>query len=270
MIVVLLGNLAPLHQVEDENGKRAVNLATLSDKEARALGPGVVPRKQSNTHVEIPKHIFGDEYVDAALTLSPTASDQDRLLVARSKMLADEHRKYTVAVHHIEELWPAHCADGSPSWVSVPDDQELEAVLANYFGCPRGEPTMLQTTVGRDLMHNNYMGTASATAHWGALTANATAASSADTSLTAEITTAGGGLIRQVMTFAHTSGTNTSTLTATWTANSSDSLPVIVAKWGSFNASSSGTMAHEVVLSSTVTLSSIGDSITNTFTLTAG
>jgi hypothetical protein len=101
-----------------------------------------------------------------------------------------------------------------------------------------------------------------------ALTANATAPASADTSLTGEIVTSGGGLIRGSATYAHTTGTSTFTLTKTFTANGTDSLPVTVAKMGVFNASTAGVMVFETLLSSTATLSSSGDSVTCTETVT--
>lgn len=104
-----------------------------------------------------------------------------------------------------------------------------------------------------------------------ALTANATAVSNSDTALTAEIATAGGGLIRQAAAYAHTTGANTYTLTGTYTANGSDSLPVTIAKVGTFDAatqSAGGTMLHETLLSTTATLSAVGDQLTVTQTVT--
>jgi hypothetical protein len=101
-----------------------------------------------------------------------------------------------------------------------------------------------------------------------ALTANATAPSASDTTLTAEITTAGGGLIRKLVTYAHTASASTYTLTGTFTANGSDSLPVTIAKIGTFNSISSGQMLHETLLSATATLSASGDPVTVTQTIT--
>lgn len=101
-----------------------------------------------------------------------------------------------------------------------------------------------------------------------ALTANATAPAGGDTTLTAEIVTAGGGLLRAQAAYAHTNGTNTYTLTKTYTTNGSDSLPVTVAKIGVFNASSAGTLTFTTLLSSTATLSAIGDQLTVTQTVT--
>lgn len=100
-----------------------------------------------------------------------------------------------------------------------------------------------------------------------ALTANSTAPAATDTTLTGEITTSGGGLVRKLATYAHTAGTNTYTLTGTFTANGSDSLPVTVAKIGTFNSITSGQMLHETLLSATATLSASGDALTITQTV---
>jgi hypothetical protein len=101
-----------------------------------------------------------------------------------------------------------------------------------------------------------------------ALTANATAVSASDTTLTAEITTAGGGLIRKICTYAHTAAATTYTLTAVYTANGSDSLPVTIAKVGIFNSMTSGQMLFETLLGTTATLSLSGDQLTVTDTVT--
>ncbi len=111
-------------------------------------------------------------------------------------------------------------------------------------------------------------GSRAAAADYLALTANSTTPSAGDTTLTSEIATASGGLIRAQATYAHTGGASTYTLTKTFTANGNDSLPVTIAKVGVFNASSSGTMAWSTLLSSTATLSAVGDSITVTETIT--
>lgn len=101
-----------------------------------------------------------------------------------------------------------------------------------------------------------------------ALTANATAPSATDTTLTAEIATAGGGLVRKLATYAHTAGANSYTLTTTFTANGSDSLPVTVAKIGVFNSLTGGAMMFETLLSATATLTASGDPVTVTETIT--
>jgi hypothetical protein len=101
-----------------------------------------------------------------------------------------------------------------------------------------------------------------------ALTANSGAAAGGDTTLTGEITTAGGGLIRKLATYAHTSGVASYTITGSFTANGSDALPVTVAKMGTFNSITSGSMAFETLLNATATLTASGDALTVTQTVT--
>lgn len=129
---------------------------------------------------------------------------------------------------------------------------------------------MAKSTVGVDAICKQISDTAAqpAAANYIALTANATAPSAGNTTLTAEITTGGGGLIRAQATFAHTGGTSTYTLTKTFTANGSDALPVTLAKIGVFNASTVGTLFYETLLSSTATLSASGDNVAITETVT--
>jgi hypothetical protein len=107
-------------------------------------------------------------------------------------------------------------------------------------------------------------------AAWMALTANSSSPTvgGSSTTLSGEITTSGGGLVRGLATWAHTSGTNTYTLTNTFTANSSDSLPVSIAKIGIFNAQNGGRLLFETLLSATATLASIGDNVAITETVT--
>lgn len=101
------------------------------------------------------------------------------------------------------------------------------------------------------------------------LTANASAAAAGDTSLTGEITTAGGGLIRKISVYAHTTGAASYTLTTAFTANGTDTLPVTVAKVGVFaSLTAAALMVFETLLSSTATLSASGDQLTTTHTVT--
>jgi len=126
-------------------------------------------------------------------------------------------------------------------------------------------------TAGKDFVASalgDRSGSRAAAADYLALTANTTAPSAGDTTLTAEIATASGGLIRAQATYAHTGGAATYTLTKTFTANASDSLPVTIGKVGVFNASSSGTMPWSSLLSPTATISAIGDALTLTETIT--
>src|SRR3954466_26319 len=129
---------------------------------------------------------------------------------------------------------------------------------------------MVLTNAGRDHAAACVYSTSAqpAAANYLAVSANATAPSAASTTLPGEITTASGGLLRAQATYAHTGGTATATLTKTFTANGSDSLPVVLAKVGVLNASSSGTLVHETLLSATSTLTVSGDACTVTETIT--
>lgn len=127
------------------------------------------------------------------------------------------------------------------------------------------------TSAGKDQAASAIANTSTqaAAANYIALTANATAPSAGDTTLTAEIATGGGGLIRAQAAYSHTTGQSTFTLSKTFTANGSDSLPVTVAKIGVFNASSSGSLCYETLLGTTATISASGDAVTvsDVFTL---
>lgn len=175
----------------------------------------------------------------------------------------------------LDHLWKHHSSQ-LPGWVTVraEDPAVAQAALAaikNHFNLPDVEgPVALLTNAGRDVVAAQVSGAASATAvaKWIALTANATAPAAGDTTLTGEITTAGGGLVRATATYAHTGGASTYTLTHTFTANGSDSLPVTVHKIGVFDASSSGNLVYETVLSADATLNASGDNIPLTETVT--
>jgi hypothetical protein len=126
------------------------------------------------------------------------------------------------------------------------------------------------TNAGKDFVAKQLAGAASATAvaKWVGITANATAPAAGDTTLTGEITTAGGGLIRQVGVYAHTIGTASYTITTTFTANGSDALPVTIAKRGIFDQLAlGGTLIFEALVSPTATLNASGDSVTLTDTV---
>lgn len=127
------------------------------------------------------------------------------------------------------------------------------------------------TNAGKDMVASalgDRSGSRAAAGDYLALTANSTSPAAGDTTLTAEIATASGGLIRAQATYAHTGGTSTYTLTKTFTANGNDALPVTVAKVGVFNAASAGTLVWETLLGTTATISASGDSLTVTETIT--
>ncbi len=121
----------------------------------------------------------------------------------------------------------------------------------------------LRTNAGADFQKNQMSGTAVAVANYIAVTANATAAAAADTTLTAEETT--NGLARATGTFAGGAAGSTSyTLSKTFTYSGGSA--ITLAKAGMFNAASAGTMVFEAVFGSTATLVS-GDQITVTWTV---
>lgn len=130
----------------------------------------------------------------------------------------------------------------------------------------------LLTNGGRDALHAQHLSTAAQppTFNTMALANSATATTPAvtDTTLTGEITTAGGGLVAGVATYAHTVGTNTTTLTRTYTANASDALPVTMSQIGIRNTTP--TLGYKTALGSNATLSASGDSLAITWTFTGG
>jgi hypothetical protein len=92
-----------------------------------------------------------------------------------------------------------------------------------------------------------------------------------DTTMAGEITTAGGGLIRALATYAHSASATTYTLANTFTSNGTDSLPATVYRDGLFTSIVSGgttTMMAETLLNASATLTTSGDALTVTHTLT--
>lgn len=125
----------------------------------------------------------------------------------------------------------------------------------------------LLTNAGRDWMHAQvYTNTSAGTRGAGylAVTTDTGSPAAGDTTLASEITT--GGLARaDAGTKTHTGGTNSTTIAHTFTASA---IHTAVQKGALFNASSSGTMAHE----NTFTAASleINDTLTVTATLNLG
>lgn len=89
----------------------------------------------------------------------------------------------------------------------------------------------------------------------------------ADTTLHSEYSHAGGGLNRAQATYAHTSNATSYTLSKTYTANGSDSLPSTIYGVGIFDALSGGTLMFETAYSTSATLSASGDQLTSTETV---
>lgn len=121
------------------------------------------------------------------------------------------------------------------------------------------------TTAGRDFLHQQGYkdtGLGSNGLNYIALSNDTLTETSASTTLSSEITT--NGLGRAQGTYAHTGGTNTTTITKTFTASGTQSAQ----KAALFTASSAGTMNH--ALSFTQRNLSSGDTLAVTFTITLG
>lgn len=262
MTTVRLGNPSPMMQIK---------VPTVTEDDEVVLIDASVPAKhlnQSITTVGMRPDFDDPEEVERALS-----TPNDRLLMMIARQLGPDMQLYAVGVAELEQIMQVHSGGTAPTWVACPDDPEFEAAIAQHFECARGEPMALLTNLGRDDLHAQHLGTAAQPAAYNyiGLTANSTAPSASNVSLPSEITTAGGGLIRKQATYAHTGGTNTSTLTATFTANGSDALPVTLAKIGVFRHITTSTlMGYETLLNATATLTISGDSLTVTETVTAG
>jgi hypothetical protein len=125
---------------------------------------------------------------------------------------------------------------------------------------------------GKDKLFDQHLGTAAQPAAFNylSLTANTTTPVATDTTMTGEITTGGAGLTPAQGAYAHTSSTNNATLTKQFTTNGTDSLPVVIGQVGIRNASAGGgTLGYKTLLTTTATLSAIGDQLTITETVTA-
>lgn len=99
-----------------------------------------------------------------------------------------------------------------------------------------------------------------APANYIAVTENATSPSASDTTLTSELAT--DGLSRAQGAYSHTSNATSYTVSKTFTATGSR----VIAKAALFNASSTGTMAFESLVSPTASVAN-GDQLTVTFTI---
>lgn len=256
--IVRLGNPAPQMQREVHNAEGVPT--------GEHIG---VPAKHLNQ--SITSVTMRDDYADEAEVERALSTNNDRMLKMIARGLDEDLQRYAVGVLEVESLLAVHSAGASPTWVWS-DDENFARALAQHFDSHLGEPMNLLTNGGRDALHKQHLDTAAQPAAFNfmAISANTTAESASNTTLPGEITTAGGGLIRAQATFAHTNGTNTSTLTKTFTANGTDSLPVVVAKDGLLNASSSGTLGYEKLLNATATLTISGDNVAITHTITAG
>jgi hypothetical protein len=127
----------------------------------------------------------------------------------------------------------------------------------------------LLTTAGRDFFHQQcYKDTGLGTAGtaWIAVTTTAITPAGGDTALSGELTT--NGFARALGTYAHSAGTNVTTLTVTFTATGVPS-PNTVQASALFNQLSvGGTMSHEATFTSTAF--AVNDQLMITWTLNLG
>ena len=127
----------------------------------------------------------------------------------------------------------------------------------------------LLTNGGRDFYHNQGItntSTGTIGANYIGLTETSFSPAATDTTLTGEIST--NGLSRaQATTITHTSGTNQSTLTKTFTASGSFTSVLASAL---FNASSSGIMTHEANFTTGSGTLISGDSLQVSWTINMG
>ena len=194
----------------------------------------------------------------------------------QTRIVVHDTASVSRALRDVQHAWDYHSSQPA-GWVLVEDDggdgikaSLLKAMLEDHFGVPQPSGlTMLVTNGGLDYAAAQLGGAGGTTvSKYVGLSANATAPAATDTTLTGEIATAGGGLVRAAATYAHTVGASSYTLTITFTANGTDALPVTVNKAGVFTASSAGTMTFEDAVSPAVTFNASGDSATITYAVT--
>lgn len=152
--------------------------------------------------------------------------------------------------------------NATPSVITIDRWYDPTTLPANVNAAAATTPTAGAWIIPPGNVPASYMG----------LTASATAAVDGDTVLLSEINTAGAsGLDRQLATYAHTAAGTTTTLTKTFTASASDTLPVTVAQIGVFQGVvvASSRMVFRTLLNATATFSLVGDQaqVTETVTL---
>lgn len=161
------------------------------------------------------------------------------------------------AVGLIQHRRPTRWLDGG-----TPDPDSYETIFEEVG------PNQI-TNSGRDFMHlQAYSSVAAGGSAPGSsglnfigLTNTAVTPAAGDTTLSGEI--AVNGLARAQGTYAHTNGTNTTTITKTFTCATSSQAAQAAAL---FSASSSGTMNHELTF--TQRTLQVGDQLVVTFTIT--
>lgn len=139
------------------------------------------------------------------------------------------------------------------------------AFLANY-------PNII-TNAGQDVISRQTAcgATGVACANGGvyiALSNDTTTPAAGDTTCPSELTSYGIGLVRTLGTYSHTAGTNTHTITATFTYSPTIAHSVTISKVCMFDASSGGNLFAESLLSPTAIVSASGDQVTIAWTFT--
>ena len=281
MAKIFLGNAAP---IETYSGADAV---VHRDGEAPYFDHNIADER----HPAVPVRTEGGERDRAVVAARDFDPGPQITTIVREANVADNATREDVILNHVyatKAVFGLHSRK-APMWVAS-DDHEVAQALAEEFGCAllpadlgalaaeqreawdriSGSitgPQALMVNGGRDATFDLVFSTGGFTDV--GLSANTSTPAGSDTSLTGQITTAGGGLIAKSLTYAHTTGASTATLTGTYTANGSDSLPVTVAKVGLRSASGTGGTFHSsTLLSSTATLSATGDALTVTWTFT--
>lgn len=259
-MIITLGNVAPVevHHHDPADWKHRIRYAE--------QGGTIVPRGAAP---------WGEELLHRVVQLDPMEHPFTWTNIPCDWSTDETVR--TLATGWPHPMWEYHSTE-APGWVLVSDDDEAKADEVqrsledawNLTRVPRHTLVSLVTNAGLDYSSKQLGGAASATAIaiYMALTANASAAAAGDTTLTAEIVTGGGGLIRASTAYAHSASASTFTLTKTFTANGSDSLAVTVNKMGIFDASSSGNMPYETIVTPAITFNASGDAGTITETVT--
>lgn len=255
MTTVLLGNDAPMMQTVDGGSYRAEHV------------------NQSVTRVDMREGFDNAEEVELALS-----TPNDRMLTMIGRGLGPELRRYAIGILELEQTMAIHSGGAAPAWVSC-DDEDFAKAIGKHFECPVGEPTAFITVNGRDALHGQHIATAAQPAAFSYMAVSTHATPSANPSVSTTLpneiavgagSAAGGGLLRAQGTVAHTATTNTTTLSKTFTANANDTTPVTIAKIGIFNAASAGTLGYETMLNASATLTTSGDNVAITDTVTAG
>lgn len=266
---VVLGNRNAVHQVRtvDDEGTIVEVREPLKGKQA--------------TRIDIPDELsLSDAFLAVAKAEGGVWASHSAEGATPAWVAADSEGMAALLAEHFGgiEIRPLEDEDGNPVKTRKPSRRgggaaaattSLMITIVLLLAALQRMTPFLKTTAGNDFAAKQLAGSASATAvaKWMAITANSTTPATSDTTLTGEITTAGGGLVRQAAVYAHTTAAASYTLTGTFTANGSDSLPVTIAKRGVFDATSSGNLIFTTLLSATATLAASGDNVVITDTV---